>query len=187
MSWRPPRAWEHLIAHAQAQQLRALARFASCRAGTDLDEFGTDELVPVLHLSRSAADARLHLATRLSAPLPDTLTALQSGAIDLPKAHTISDATEVLDGPATTAGQTRVLTKAPPQTVGELRAALSRAVLARRSRRRRAPAPRGPPRPPRANYTPTPTAWARCGRCSEPTTPPMPPRSPARHPEPKST
>ncbi|PZS39044.1 MAG: hypothetical protein DLM62_10425 [Pseudonocardiales bacterium] len=123
-------AWDHLIAHAQAQQLRALARFASLRAGTDLDEFGTDEVAPVLHLSRGAADARLHLATRLSTQLPDTLAALQSGTIDLPKARAISEATEVLDGPATAAVQARVLAKAPQQTVGELRAALSRAVLA---------------------------------------------------------
>ena len=123
-------AWEHLIAHAQVQQFRALARFATLRAGTDLDEFGTDEVAPVLHLSRGAADARLHLATRLSTQLPETLAALQSGTIDLPKARAISEATEVLDGPATAAVQARVLTKAPQQTVGELRAALSRAVLA---------------------------------------------------------
>ena len=123
-------AWDHLIAHAQAQQFRALARFAGLRAGTDLDEFGTDEVAPVLHLSRGAADARLHLATRLSTQLPETLAALQSGKIDLPKARAISEATEVLDGPATAAVQARVLAKAPQQTVGELRAALSRAVLA---------------------------------------------------------
>lgn len=123
-------AWEHLSAHAQAQQFRALARFSSLRAGTDLDEFGTDEVAPVLHLSRGAADARLHLATRLSTQLPETLAVLQSGTIDLPKARAISEATKVLDGPATAAVQARVLTKAPQQTVGELRAALSRAVLA---------------------------------------------------------
>jgi len=68
--------WERLIAHAAAQQLRALARFATLRAGTELDEFATAELAPVLHLSRGAADARLHLATRLSTQLPDTLAAL---------------------------------------------------------------------------------------------------------------
>ncbi|MGH8880302.1 MAG: DUF222 domain-containing protein, partial [Stackebrandtia sp.] len=98
--------------------------------GTDLDEFATAELAPVLHLSRGAAGARLDLATRLATRLPDTLAALQSGAIDLPKARAISEATEVLDDPATAAVQARVLPKAPKQTVGELRAALSRAVLA---------------------------------------------------------
>jgi Domain of unknown function (DUF222)/HNH endonuclease len=55
---------------------------------------------------------------------------LQAGTIDLPKARAISEATEVLDKPATAAVQSRVLPKATTQTVGELRAALSRAVLA---------------------------------------------------------
>jgi hypothetical protein len=123
-------AWERLIAHAQAQQFRTLARFAGLRAGTELEEFATDELAPVLHLSRGAASARLDLATQLATRLPDTLSALQSGTIDLPRARAISDATEVLDAPTTAAVQARVLPKAPRQTVGELRAALSRAVLA---------------------------------------------------------
>ena len=125
-------AWERLIAHAQAQQFRALARFAALREGTELEEFAEDELAPVLHLSRSAAGARLELATRLSTRLPDTLAALASVAIDLPRARAISEATEVLDdtATATAAVQARVLPKAAQQTVGELRAALSRAVLA---------------------------------------------------------
>jgi hypothetical protein len=55
---------------------------------------------------------------------------LQAGTIDLPKARAISEATEVLDKTATAAVQSRVLPKATTQTVGELRAALSRAVLA---------------------------------------------------------
>jgi hypothetical protein len=122
--------WERLIAQAHAQQLRALARFATLRAGTDLDEFATAEVAPVLHLSRGAADARLNLATRLSIQLPDTLDALQSGAIGLPRARAISEATEVLDAATTAAVQARVLPKASGQTVGELRAALARAVLA---------------------------------------------------------
>ncbi|MGH3793866.1 MAG: DUF222 domain-containing protein [Pseudonocardiaceae bacterium] len=123
-------AWERLIAHAQAQQFRALARFADTRTGTDLEEFATAEVAPVLHLSRGAANARLDLATRLTTRLPDTLAALQSGAIDLPRARAISEATEILDTSATATVQDRVLPKAPQQTVGELRAALSRAVLA---------------------------------------------------------
>ena len=123
-------AWERLVAHAQAQQFRALARFASLQEGPDSDEFTADEVAPVLHLSRGTAGARLDLATRLSTQLPDTLAELQSGTIDLPKARAISEATEVLDEAATAAVQARVLPKAATQTVGELRAALSRAVLA---------------------------------------------------------
>lgn len=123
-------AWERLVAHAQAQQFRALARFASLREGTDLDESAADEVAPVLHLSRGTADARLALATRLCTRLPDTLAELQSGTIDLPEARAISEATEALDEPATAAVEARVLAKAASQTVGELRAALARAVLA---------------------------------------------------------
>ncbi|MGH4026909.1 MAG: DUF222 domain-containing protein [Pseudonocardiaceae bacterium] len=123
-------AWERLIAHAQAQQFRALARFAAVREGTVLAEFAEDEVAPVLHLSRTAAAGRVDLATRLCTALPDTMTALASGTIDLPRARAISEATEVLDDEATATVQARVLPKAPQQTVGELRAALSRAVLA---------------------------------------------------------
>ncbi|MGH4025921.1 MAG: DUF222 domain-containing protein [Pseudonocardiaceae bacterium] len=123
-------AWERLIAHAQAQQFRALARFAATREDTDLEEFAAAELAPVLHLSRTAATSRLELATRLTSMLPDTLTALASGTLDLPRARAISEATEALDEDATATVQTRVLPKAAQQTVGELRAALSRAVLA---------------------------------------------------------
>lgn len=56
-------AWERLVAHAQAQQFRALARFASLRQAPDLDEFAADEVAPVLHLSRGTAGARLDFAT----------------------------------------------------------------------------------------------------------------------------
>ena len=70
------------------------------------------------------------MAARLSTRLADTLAVLQSGMIDLPRARAISEATEELDDSATVAVQARVLSKAPKQTVGELRAALSRAVLA---------------------------------------------------------
>jgi hypothetical protein len=57
-------AWERLMAHTQAQQFRALARFASLQEGPDSDEFAADEVAPVLHLSRGTAGARLDLATR---------------------------------------------------------------------------------------------------------------------------
>jgi hypothetical protein len=56
-------AWERLVTHAQAQQFRALARFASLRQAPDLDEFAADEVAPVLHLSRGTAGARLDFAT----------------------------------------------------------------------------------------------------------------------------
>lgn len=122
--------WDRVIAYAQAQQLRVLARFAALRSGSELEEFTADEVAPVLHLSRVAADARLELATRLVTCLPETLDALQAGTIDLPKARAISEATDVLEQDATTTVQNRVLDRASTQTTGELRAALRRAVLA---------------------------------------------------------
>ncbi len=43
-------AWERLVAHAQAPQFRALARFASLQEGPDSDEFAADEVPAVLRV-----------------------------------------------------------------------------------------------------------------------------------------
>jgi hypothetical protein len=80
--------WERVIAHAQAQQLATLNRFAQLRPDGDglISEFAADEVAPVLVLSRVAAHARVDLATQLSQRLPETLAALHAGRIDLPRA-----------------------------------------------------------------------------------------------------
>ncbi len=124
--------WERMIAHAQAQQLAALDRFAALRPDGDglLSEFAADEVAPVLVLSRGAAHARVDLATTLAQRLPETLAALRAGEIDLPRARVIVEHTEVLDAAAAAAVQDRVLAAAPRRTVGQLRAACARAVLA---------------------------------------------------------
>jgi hypothetical protein len=84
----------------------------------------------VLVLSRAAAHARVDLATALSQRLPETLAALHAGRIDLPRARVIVEQTELLDAAAAAAVQHRVLAAAPRRTVGQLRAACTRAVLA---------------------------------------------------------
>lgn len=124
--------WEHVIAHAQAQQLAALDRFARLRPDGDglLSEFAADEVAPVLVLSRGAAHARVELATALTQRLPATLAALRAGEIDLPRARVIVDYTEALDAAAATAVQDRVLPGASRRTAGQLRATCARAVLA---------------------------------------------------------
>lgn len=124
--------WERMIAHAQAQQLAALDRFAQLRPDGDglLNEFAADEVAPVLVLSRGAAHARVELATALAQRLPETLAALRAGEIDLPRARVIVDYTQALDPEAAAAVQDRVLPGAPRRTAGQLRAACARAVLA---------------------------------------------------------
>lgn len=79
----------------------------------------------------------------------------------------------MLDKPATAAVQSRVLPKATTQTVGELRAALSRAVLAAdpdaANRRHRAAR-----NDRRVQLHPHPDGMGAMGRCCPPTTPPLP-------------
>ena len=76
-----------------------------------------------------AAGARVHLAEELVERLPATLAALQRGEIDLPKARAVVDAVAPLDAQTAAAVEARVLARAAAQTVGQLRAALARAVL----------------------------------------------------------
>ena len=67
--------WERLIAHAHAQQLRALARFATLRAGTDLDEFATAEVAPVCicPAARPTRGCTWPPGCRPNCPTPSTL------------------------------------------------------------------------------------------------------------------
>jgi len=132
------RAWERVAAWAAAGQLAAIAELARRRpsgqvAGDpvvpEVSEFAVDEVAAALRLSRPAAGARLHLAVELSR-LPATSAALAEGALDLPRARAVVDAVAVLDAPLAAAVERQVLPRAGTQTVGQLRSALSRAVLA---------------------------------------------------------
>ncbi|HYT10281.1 MAG TPA: DUF222 domain-containing protein, partial [Mycobacteriales bacterium] len=137
--------WERLAAWAAAGQLAALAEFAHRRPRDLLDhppghadtghpgvpevsEFAVDELAAALRLGRGTAGNRLVTAVELTR-LPATTTALRDGVIDLPKARAVIDAVTPLDDTTAQAVEAWVLPRAGTQTAGQLRAALTRAVL----------------------------------------------------------
>jgi hypothetical protein len=95
----------------------------------EISEFAVDEVAAALRLSRPAAGARLHVAVELTR-LPAVAAALGEGVLDVPKVRAVVDAVAVLDPVVAVAVSQRVLPRADRQTVGQLRASLSRAVLA---------------------------------------------------------
>ena len=131
--------FDRLTSWAQARQARLLDELAA-RRPTDTapytarwasvaSEYAPDEVGVALHLSRGAACARIGLARRLLATLPDTHRLWESGRIDTFKARAIDDATVVLPDELARAVQARVLPNAPQQTLAELKAALAKAVI----------------------------------------------------------
>jgi hypothetical protein len=140
------RAWERLASWAAAGQLAAIAELARRRprdfvdaptghadAGhpgvPEVSEFAVDEVSAALRLSRAAAGIRLHAAVELTRLLV-TAAALADGVVDLPKVRAVVEAVTVLDDETARAVEQRVLPRAGGQTVGQLRASLTRAVLA---------------------------------------------------------
>ena len=65
-----------------------------------------------------------------SSTLPATYALWESGRIDTAKARAVDDATVVLSDELAQAVEARVLSRAPEQTLAQLKAALARAVLA---------------------------------------------------------
>jgi hypothetical protein len=136
-------ATERLTAWAQSRQLAAIRELARRRpapmdpgdAGDVLpaggvSEFAAKEIAAELRLSDGGAQKRLHLALSLDR-LPGTRLALEAGRLDLTKTRALVEATNVLDDDAAClAVEARVLPKAAAKTVGELKAALGRAVIA---------------------------------------------------------
>ncbi|HEY8093493.1 MAG TPA: DUF222 domain-containing protein, partial [Acidimicrobiales bacterium] len=127
---------ERLTAWAQSRQLTAIRELARRRpapldpgdAGDVLpaggvSEFAAKEVAAELRISDAGAQARLHLALALDR-LPGTRLALAAGQLDLPKTRAIVEATDLLDDTACLTVETRVLGRAPQQTLGRLRAAL---------------------------------------------------------------
>ncbi|HEY2575705.1 MAG TPA: DUF222 domain-containing protein, partial [Streptosporangiaceae bacterium] len=105
-----------------------------------LSEFIADELAAALTLTHTAAEAELGLALDLAIRLPGTAAALRAGQIDLPRAKIIADGTSSLTAEHAAAVERAVLPRAPGLTTGQLRAAVSRAVLSadpQAARRRR--------------------------------------------------
>jgi Domain of unknown function (DUF222) len=125
------------IATAQAAFLAAVAEFVRSRPAlvgervvAGACEFAVDELAAELRLSRAAAAAYIDVAVTLAEDLPGTAAALAAGDLDLPKARVVVEGTATLDRPVRQAVEELALPKAPDQTVGQLRAGMSRAVLA---------------------------------------------------------
>ncbi|MFL6129629.1 MAG: DUF222 domain-containing protein [Mycobacteriales bacterium] len=140
-------SWERLASWVAAGQLAAIAELARRRPRDYVDtgpghldrgdpgvpqisEFAVDEVASALRLTRPTAGMRVQLAVELAGRLAATATALRAGSIDVPKARAIVDAVTGLDDTLATAVQERVLPRAGQQTTGQLRASLSRAVLA---------------------------------------------------------
>jgi hypothetical protein len=137
--------WDRVASSAAAAQLAAVAELARRRPRSYLDdpaghldagdpsvpeisEFAVDEIAAALRLSRPAAGARLHVAVELTR-LPEVSAALADGLLDVPMARAVVDAVAVLDADTAVAVSRQVLPRAARQTVGQLRSALSRAVL----------------------------------------------------------
>jgi hypothetical protein len=133
--------FERLAAWAEARQARILAEFARRRPGDDhtlvatdkpctMSKFAPDEVGLALKLARMTAKARLGRSVQLEQVLPETLQLWQQGRLDERRVAAICDATHYLSVETARAVQQRVLDRAPDQTVGQLKAALKRAVIA---------------------------------------------------------
>jgi hypothetical protein len=173
------RAWERVIAWAQARQIREMVSFthsaeAPNRALGACDSQAHDSAVAevglMLRASAGTAAARVGGAWSLCTQLPATLTALEAGQITLAKARIIDDETLNLTDEHTAAVEGQVLPKAPQQTPGQVRVATRRAVLradpgAARKRAEHARRERG------SGCGPSPMGWPRCRLTSQRLTP----------------
>jgi hypothetical protein len=135
-AWRRIESWSNgglLMAIAELARRRPADRTPAAPPGqfpAQLSEFTGDEIAAALTLSARTADAYLDLALDLATRLPGTAQALRSGVIDYLKARLIAEATCILADADARAVEALVLPAAGWQTLGQLRAALSRAVLA---------------------------------------------------------
>jgi hypothetical protein len=135
-AWRRIESWSSgglMMALAELARRRPAERTPAAPPGefpAQLSEFIADEIAAALTLSARAADAYLDLALDLATRLPGTAQALRSGVIDYLKARLIADATRILTDADARAVEARILPDAGRQTLGQLRAAISRAVLA---------------------------------------------------------
>ena len=136
-------ACERQTAWVQARQLSAVRELAGRRlvpgphgepadsAFPDgmINEFAADEVAAQLSLSRRAGQKRVWLATALTR-LPATAAAFAAGQLTLSKVWAIAESLSVLDEDAATEAETRVLGRAPDQTLSNLKRCLARAVVA---------------------------------------------------------
>jgi Domain of unknown function (DUF222) len=136
------RAWRRIESWSSASLMAAIAELARRRPAertppaqpgefpVHLSEFIGDEVAAALTLTARTAGACLDLALDLAIRLPGTAKALHTGMIDYPKARLIAEAARVLTEADARAVEAMILPRAGGQTLGQLRAAVSRAVLA---------------------------------------------------------
>ena len=133
--------FERLTGWAQARQARLLAEFARRRPGDDptmvasdmactISRFAPDEVGLALKQARMTAKVRLGRSVQLDEVLPEPLQLWQRGRLDERRVAAICDTTHYLSAEKARAVQRRVLDRAPDQTLGQLKAALERAVIA---------------------------------------------------------
>ena len=135
-------AARRMTAWAQAHELALVAEMAARAAVRDgsvpvgpeggparVPDDAADEVALTLCMSRFGAAWWTGLAVTLAWRLPATLRALSGGMLDFSRAKLIAEATSTLDDDAARAVQDRTLPSAGRQTLGQLRAALRRAVI----------------------------------------------------------
>ncbi|MGH3938272.1 MAG: DUF222 domain-containing protein [Pseudonocardiaceae bacterium] len=134
-------AFDRVVSWAGARQAGLLAEFARRRpenysqpTRSDVpvacSNYASDEVGLALRLSRSAALDRLMMAQTLVQDLPATLAAWEAGTLDVLKVRAITETSYLLTPEQRGALEARVLPRATTQTRSQLRAALTRAVLA---------------------------------------------------------
>jgi hypothetical protein len=136
-------SYRRVASWAQAGELAVIAELASRTAAAD-KRVGTDEhgrparmtedacgqVSLALTMSQSGASWWTDLAISLRWRLAATGDALRAGLIDLGRARAIAEATAMLDDEVARLVEGRVLPTAGYKTMGQLRAALRRAVIA---------------------------------------------------------
>ncbi|HEX8519233.1 MAG TPA: DUF222 domain-containing protein, partial [Pseudonocardia sp.] len=131
--------FDRVASWAAARQARLLAELVRRRPPDPVPDadgvsvgsrFAPDEVGVALKLARGTAAGRIGTACRLLSVLTGTHRLWEEGLIDTAKARAVDEATAVLPDELAAAVEARVLPRAPPQSLAQLRSALARAVIA---------------------------------------------------------
>jgi hypothetical protein len=124
------RAWERVAAMVAGYQQEALAVVVAATEGVGLDaDMARHEVGAALRLSPVTAAIRTRVAADLRDRLPGTLRMLRGGEISYQQAAHLADAVRELPHDLVAEVESRVLAKAPHQTVAETRRTTRQAVL----------------------------------------------------------
>ncbi|SHK51395.1 protein of unknown function [Pseudonocardia thermophila] len=124
-------AWRRMAGWALSGYARALAEFARRRSGDPVQtRYAADEIAAELKLTRGVARRELDRATALDQHLRPTRDLWEKGELDEQRVAAIADRVRDLPVEVATRVQEIVLPKAPAQTIGQLRAAMQRAIIA---------------------------------------------------------